>query len=268
MRKFEQHLAITLAMITSTTAALGCADRHARRARPSRPIASVQIVDSAAASSTPRAPRSLMDVPLTTLSGGSVRLSELGGHVTVIGVWATWCKPCLMELPFLDAVRRRYANDSKVHVVAVSIDEVGSVEELGKVKATVHRLGVKLPVYVDQTGRLARQLMGPVQSVPLLAILDRNLHMLRERGFDSSTNESSYVAAKSALIELARKGELPAGTPGSPEDPETGALVAALRANLKRAYPELTEERIEELLQELEERMEYTRRRTRRGIPD
>jgi hypothetical protein len=132
------------------------------------------------------------------------------------------------------------------------------------VQATVERLGVKLPVYVDQTGRLARHLMGGINSVPLLAILDRDLRMLRERGFDTSTNESAYVASKSALIELARKGELPASEPGTPDDPETGALVAALRANMKRAYPELSEERIEELISDLEERMQDTKRRLRR----
>jgi thiol-disulfide isomerase/thioredoxin len=269
MTKFGKHLAIALVLAGAPAAPLGCADGLAQRTpapRPSAgPVVSKLALDSQDAA--PRAPRSLLDVPLTTLAGGSVKLADLGGHVTVIGVWATWCKPCLLELPFLDAVKRRYAHDPKVHVVAVSIDDVGSVEEFGRVKATVNRLGIKLPVYFDQTGRLARQLMGPVQSVPLLAILDRDLRMLRERGFDISTKESSYVAAKSALIELARKGELPASDPSSPEDRESGAILAALREDLKRAYPELSEERIDELLQDLEERMHSQKRRPQRGSP-
>jgi thiol-disulfide isomerase/thioredoxin len=211
--------------------------------------------------SPPRAPRALMDVPLTTAAGNSVRMADLRRQVTVIAVWATWCKPCLQELPLLDAVRRRYADDPKVSVVAVSIDEVDSAEELGKVQATVDHLGLKLPVYVDQTGKLANHLMGAIRSVPLLAILDGDLHMLRERGFDVSTSESAYIAEKSALIELARKGALPAPAPPTPADAETSVLVAALRANLKRAYPELSEERIEELLTDLEERMQLQNRR-------
>jgi hypothetical protein len=83
--------------------------------------------------------------------------------------------------------------------------------------------------------------MGGINSVPLLAILDRDLRILRERGFDTSTK-----------------------TPGPRQDPETGALVAAVRANLKRTYPELSEERIEELIADLEERMLDTKRRLRR----
>jgi thiol-disulfide isomerase/thioredoxin len=203
-----------------------------------------------------RAPRALMEVPLTTMSGDSVKLSSVGKPVTVIGVWATWCRPCMLELPMLDAVKRRYANDPNVSVVAVSIDEVESPEDLNKVQATVERLGLKLPVFVDQTGQLARHLMGRIRSVPLLAILDRDLIMVRERGFDTSSTESGYVTAKSALIELARKGELPASEPGGGNDAMATALVAALRANLRQAYPELSEERIEELLSNLEERME------------
>jgi thiol-disulfide isomerase/thioredoxin len=245
----------------------GCADRIATHPAPRRPATGSARTLSAAdpARPQPQVPRSLLQVPLTTLKGDSVRLAEFSNHVTVIGVWATWCKPCLMELPFLDAVKRHYADDPKVSVVAVSIDDVETPEELAQVQATVKRLGVKLPVVVDQTGRVARQLMGSVQSVPLLAILDADLHMLRERGFDTSTDESSYVEEKSALIELARKGALPAPPPPAAEDAEATALLDALRVNLKRTYPELSDERVEELLQNLEERMQdqKPRRRTR-----
>jgi thiol-disulfide isomerase/thioredoxin len=245
------------AALLLAAAASACGHREA--AAPAKAAARPGAVASAASAGKDpqlRVPRALMDVPLTTLSGDSVTLSEVGKPVTVIGVWATWCRPCLMELPMLDAVKRRYADDPNVSVVAVSIDEVESTEDLNKVQATVERLGLKLPVFVDQTGKLARHLMGRIRSVPLLAILDRDLYMVRERGFDTSSTESGYVSAKSALIELARKGELPATEPAGGNDPMASALVAALRANLRQAYPELSEERIEELLSNLEERME------------
>ncbi len=240
----------------------GCAEKLANKpARAAAPVVAANRAPDPSHPAQPQVPRSLLQVPLTTLKGDSVRLSDFSNHVTVIGVWATWCKPCLMELPFLDAVKRRYADDPKVSVVAVSIDDVDTPEELSQVQATVKRLGVKLPVVVDQTGKLARHLMGAVQSVPLLAILDADLHMVRERGFDTSTDERAYVKEKSELIELARKGALPAPPPAAAEDIETTALLDALRANLKRTYPELSEDRIEELLQSLEERMEDQKQR-------
>jgi thiol-disulfide isomerase/thioredoxin len=255
------------AALLLTAAAPACGHRKAAAPAPagttaaSRPATAAATAGPASAGLQLRAPRTLMDVPLTTLAGESVKLAEVGKPVTVIGVWATWCRPCLMELPLLDAVKRRYANDPNVSVVAVSIDEVDTPEDLNKVQAMVERLGLKLPVFVDQTGKLARHLMGRIRSVPLLAILDRDLYMVRERGFDTSSTESGYVSAKSALIELARKGELPVSDPAGGRDPVEAALVAALRANLKQAYPELSEERIEELLQNLEERMELQKTR-------
>jgi cytochrome c biogenesis protein CcmG, thiol:disulfide interchange protein DsbE len=252
----------TASLLAALALPCGCAGRQAAGSPAPAPGAPGSA-DPGGERAQLQAPAALMDVRLTDLTGDSIRMADLRGQVTVIAMWATWCKPCLLELPLLDAVRRRYADDPGVSVVAVSIDEVASAEELGEVQATVERLGLQVPVYLDQTGQVARHLMGAIRSVPLLAILDRDLHMVRERGFDTATDEPTYVAAKSALIELARKGELPAGEPGTPDDPETRALVTSLRRDLRRAYPELSEERIEELLADLEERMLYARPRPR-----
>ncbi len=257
------RMASLLALAPLIALASGCAERHAGKRGTGASARIAKKAPQALGRLPSRAPEALMDVRLTDLSGESVTMTEVRGQVTVIAMWATWCKPCLLELPMLERVKRRYANDPRISVVAVSIDEVSNAADLAEVQATVKRMGLTMPVYLDQTGKLARHLMGAVRSVPLLAILDPELRMLRERGFDTSVDERTYVSAKSALIEQARRGELPAGEPPAPGDAETGAVVTALRANLKRAYPELSDDRIEELLSDLEERMEYAKLRRR-----
>lgn len=63
-----------------------------------------------------------------TLRGAEVKLSELAGHVVFINFWAVWCKPCLLEMPELLRLHRRYATEGLV-LVSVNLDETRSVLE-------------------------------------------------------------------------------------------------------------------------------------------
>lgn len=60
--------------------------------------------------------------PQFVLSDGSqtVDLSKLRGHVVVLNLWATWCAPCIEELPSLLALQQKMPN---LAIVAVSWDE-------------------------------------------------------------------------------------------------------------------------------------------------
>ncbi len=59
---------------------------------------------------------------LVTDQGRSVSPIEFGGKVLVLNFWATWCPPCIEEVPSLNQFQRRFAS-SGVVVVAVSIDK-------------------------------------------------------------------------------------------------------------------------------------------------
>lgn len=51
----------------------------------------------------------------------SVTLADFKGEVVVVNLWATWCKPCLTEMPTLDAVQQAYAGKG-LKVLAVNVD--------------------------------------------------------------------------------------------------------------------------------------------------
>ncbi|MBK9736330.1 MAG: TlpA family protein disulfide reductase [Saprospiraceae bacterium] len=62
------------------------------------------------------------DFTYATVKGKKTGLSDLKGKVVYIDVWATWCGPCLRELPALERLEERFKDDSNIAFVSVSVD--------------------------------------------------------------------------------------------------------------------------------------------------
>ncbi|HSB18105.1 MAG TPA: TlpA disulfide reductase family protein [Bryobacteraceae bacterium] len=62
------------------------------------------------------------DFTVTTDSGRQVTRSDFGGKLLVLNFWATWCPPCVEEMPSLDQFQKRLAGDGVV-VLGVSVDK-------------------------------------------------------------------------------------------------------------------------------------------------
>ena len=60
------------------------------------------------------------DFSITADNGRTVSLSNHGGKLLVLNFWATWCEPCVVEIPSLDAFQKRFANRG-VTVLGISI---------------------------------------------------------------------------------------------------------------------------------------------------
>lgn len=56
------------------------------------------------------------------LEGGSLKLGDLRGKLALIDFWATWCPPCLAEMPALDAIRESFRDDPRFALVTLSCD--------------------------------------------------------------------------------------------------------------------------------------------------
>jgi len=62
------------------------------------------------------------DFSITADNGRTITTSNFGGKLLVLNFWATWCPPCIEELPSLNAFQRRFAN-SGVVVLGISVDK-------------------------------------------------------------------------------------------------------------------------------------------------
>src|SRR5712692_3550007 len=82
-------------------------------------------------------------IGLRTLDGRPANFVDYMAPVTVLAFWATWCHPCLEELPYVEMLHQLYENDRDVSIVAVSIDSP-SAREL--IRTTVAELRLAFPV--------------------------------------------------------------------------------------------------------------------------
>ena len=100
------------------------------------------------------------DATFADPDGGEIGLSDFKGTPVLVNLWATWCAPCVKELPTLNALARKHDKDGALAVIAVSQDmgPQGSVEAfLAKLK--VDDLGAYHDPKMALSGALNAQVM-------------------------------------------------------------------------------------------------------------
>lgn len=114
-----------------------------------------------------------VDFSLPDLSGNSVTLSGLleRGPV-VLDFWATWCGPCVKELPFIQKLHEEFA-DSGIIIVGVSEDTPKTVS---RVKPFVKSRKLTFPILLDKNQDLMRTFK--IASIPYICIIDQSGEMV------------------------------------------------------------------------------------------
>lgn len=80
-------------------------------------------------------------LPLYTLDGHPANLRQFRGKAVLVNLWASWCPPCLAEMPGLQALYQK-TDTAKVAFVLISLDENPT-----KARALLKRKGYTLPVF-------------------------------------------------------------------------------------------------------------------------
>jgi peroxiredoxin len=79
------------------------------------------------------------------------RLADYRGKVLMINVWATWCLPCRVEMPSIEALNKTYASKG-LKILAVSIDDAGTD---ATIRAFVKQYGLTFEVLHDPKGKIS-----------------------------------------------------------------------------------------------------------------
>jgi thiol-disulfide isomerase/thioredoxin len=136
--------------------AIGMLVRDAARQQTESPVA------------TTLEPAAAADIPLPDLAGQPRRLADWRGQVLIVNFWATWCPPCIHEIPEFIALQRELG-DRGVQFVGIAMDDPQAVADF------VREQGVNYPTLLDNGEGIAlARALGNAQGVlPYTLVLDR-----------------------------------------------------------------------------------------------
>jgi peroxiredoxin len=133
------------------------------------------------------------DFAAADLDGDSTRLTDLRGKVVLLNVWATWCRPCLKEMPALQRLHDQLQPDGFT-VLAVSVDNVAFVmgDPAEAVRTFMHDYAITFPVLLDPDKRIEDRY--PIHGLPMSYLIDREGRIqgkyLGPRGWDEPEFEA------------------------------------------------------------------------------
>ena len=137
------------------------------------------------------------NITLRTIDGQSVQSSVIqnDGRPLIISFWATWCKPCNLELNTITEVYDEWQEETGVKLVAVSIDDARTAS---RVKPHVDGNDWPYEVYLDQNSDLKRQ-MGVV-NVPHTFVLNGDGEIVWQHTGYQSGAEEELIEQVRALV--------------------------------------------------------------------
>lgn len=184
------HLGFAALAVLAATAGYAV-HQYSARAQLERAQA---LATAAPAPATQAAPTALFDWSFVDVDGKSQPLRQWQGKLVVLNFWATWCPPCLKEIPaFVDLQQR--LGDQGLQFVGIALDEVAAVQPFLKDHA------INYPVLLgDQdVARFMTELGNQIGALPFTVVVGRDgkvltLHQGEWQAADAAESLEGYLA--------------------------------------------------------------------------
>ena len=126
---------------------------------------------------------------LPTLEGKSVSLSQLRGKPVLLNFWASWCQPCKVEMPYIQAVYEEVGEG--LFILAINIQETKpSVEDF------MRREGLTFPIALDYEGKVAQNY--GIKFIPSTFFIDQD-GIIREVKVGAFKDKAEILAKLESL---------------------------------------------------------------------
>ncbi|MFC2018761.1 peroxiredoxin family protein [Chloroflexota bacterium] len=106
------------------------------------------------------------DFTLRNLDGEDVSLSDFRGKVVLLNFWASWCSPCVYEMPFLQEAYEEWQDDGLV------ILGINKGESVAKVERFAEDNGISFPILLDGDEAVSQRY--GVRSIPASVLIDKD----------------------------------------------------------------------------------------------
>jgi thiol-disulfide isomerase/thioredoxin len=133
-------------------------------------------------------------LPVTHLQTGNAALIPTEGKVVFINFWASWCPPCVAEMPDIERLYQQFKGDERVVFMMVNLDN-----DPAKRDAFIERKNFDLPFYA-LAGNIPPELQS--QAIPATYVVDkRGVVVMSRQGMASYTGDSFISWLQSRLEE-------------------------------------------------------------------
>jgi thiol-disulfide isomerase/thioredoxin len=121
---------------------------------------------------------------LNDLNGKQHAISEWQNKIRVINFWATWCPPCLKEMPTFNALNQEYA-EKGVQFIGIALDDPDQVREF----VAKNRITYPILLGGDNGTELARSLGNILNTVPFTVFVDQSDQIVKTHMGELSQTE-------------------------------------------------------------------------------
>jgi thiol-disulfide isomerase/thioredoxin len=114
----------------------------------------------------------LLTMPITLTSGEVVTLKDYQGNKPVyLKFWATWCQPCMKQMPHFEEITQQYSDD----LIVIGIN-LGINDNLAAIKKVQKEFNLTMPIAIDKNGDLAQafRLLG----TPYHLLFDKQMNLV------------------------------------------------------------------------------------------
>jgi thiol-disulfide isomerase/thioredoxin len=133
------------------------------------------------------------DFTLTTTEGSVIEAAKLRGKVVLIDCWASWCGPCMKQLPELKRIYDEW-HPKGLQILGISFDQ-----DLASAKAAFRSQGIPWPLVFVPADKETRQLWDEaarISTLPRVLIIDRNGVLCWDSGASSSSGQQNGLEDK------------------------------------------------------------------------
>ena len=130
--------------------------------------------------------KAVYDFTLNQLDGETLDFEELKGKVVFINFWATWCAPCVAEMPSINSLYKIYKDNPEVVFIMINVE---NKEE--KVRKFIKKKKFSFPIYLPNASQIPR--VYESKGIPTTFVIDKDGYIAYKKVGMANYDADSFV---------------------------------------------------------------------------